>query len=164
MKLSRFTTDIELDSTKNMLYNTASRQYYVYSKVKGNIIQNILKNMNSGLYTKDEILIIEELLKKKIVVADETDEIAELEYKENSVRYQDSVFYIMIIVTNACNFRCTYCIQEHENKMLDDVSEEKISKLLQKMSKKVKKISITWFGGEPLCIRKFYGNKWIFVK
>ena len=75
MKLSRFTTDIELDREKNMLYNTASRQYYVYSKVKGNTVQNLLKNMNSGVYDKDEIGIIEELLKKKIVVADEADEI-----------------------------------------------------------------------------------------
>ena len=140
MRLSRFTADIELDGKKNMLYNTASRQYFIYSKASRKKIQALLEKMNDGIYDKDEIEIITELIKKKIVVSNEVDEITELEYKENSIRYQDGVFYIMIIVTNACNFRCTYCIQEHESKMLDDVSEEKISKLLVKMSKKVKKI------------------------
>lgn len=150
MKISRFTTKIELDDAQNMLYNTASRQYYVYSKDDESSIQNLLDNINSGVYGELEIQQIAELLRKKIIVSNEVDEIAELEYRENTVRYQDSVFHIMIIVTNACNFRCTYCIQKHESKTLDDVSENKIIRLLSRISEKTNKISIAWFGGEPL--------------
>lgn len=56
----------------------------------------------------------------------------------------------MVYTTNACNFRCTYCEQEHIAKVLQTDVMENILKLVQHMSKKVKKIKIDWFGGEPL--------------
>lgn len=150
MKLSRFTTTIKLDQKNSMLYNTVSREYYIYEIEKEEQIKLLVQNINSGRYTEDDINLVKELVEKNILISDKKNELLELECKENSVRYQNNVFHIMIIVTNACNFRCTYCVQEHEHKVLDELSEKRIVKLLERMSKQVRKIKISWFGGEPL--------------
>ena len=56
----------------------------------------------------------------------------------------------MILATNACNFRCTYCEQEHIVKRLDEDTQKRILELVEKKAKKHKKLEIDWFGGEPL--------------
>jgi len=150
MKLSKYTIKIELDKDKIMLYNIISRQYYVYEKDRCEQMDDLIQNINSGSYRLDDICIIEELVRKNIVIDNQKDELLELENIENSIRYQDNVFQIMIIVTNACNFRCTYCVQDHENKVMNDISAVRLIKLLEGISKKVRKIKISWFGGEPL--------------
>lgn len=150
MKVSRFTTEIDIDENTYMLYNTASRQYYLYERENRENIRLLLKNINAGKYEEHELKQVSEFIRKKIVVADEVDELVELECQENTVRYQNNVFHIMIIVTNGCNFRCSYCVQEHLNKVMDDVSEEKIVRFLEYISQEIKKIRISWFGGEPL--------------
>lgn len=150
MKISNYVVDIELDEMRRMLYSMNSRKYYIYNKNEKEKIDCLIKDINKGIYTKKEIEEIKKLVECKILLPDGYDEIAELEYKENKVRYQDNTFQIVIIVTNACNFRCEYCIQEHEVKILTLDSEKKILAFLKKVTKKVNKIKISWFGGEPL--------------
>lgn len=150
MRLSKYVKDIKINEEKRMLYSIRTREYYVYPSDEKEIIETLLREVNKGKYTEAEIHILTELIEKKILVTDKEDEIKELEYEENAVKYQNNTFHIMIVVTNACNFRCSYCIQEHENKVLNDVSAQKIIRLLKNVSKDVKKIKVAWFGGEPL--------------
>ena len=53
-------------------------------------------------------------MKKGILISDNQDELAELEFLENKTKYQTDQLNMMVVVTNACNFRCEYCVQEHE--------------------------------------------------
>lgn len=113
-------------------------------------ISDLIENINKGIYSAHEIDIIRELLGKRIVVRDTVDELAELRYLENKSCFQDNVFHLMVFVTNACNFRCIYCVQEHTVRNLQTNTSERILKMITQKSKKVKTIHITWFGGEPL--------------
>ncbi|MGN0351527.1 MAG: radical SAM protein [Roseburia sp.] len=150
MRVSNYVKDIEINQNTRMIYSTASREYYLYKVENREKIYSLLENVNKGEYTKSEIRVIKSLLNKKILISDDFNEIEDLYLQENVSRYQNNVFNIMIVVTNACNFRCSYCIQEHETKNLDLESEEKIINLLSNVSKKVRKIKVAWFGGEPL--------------
>lgn len=149
MRLSKYVTDIELDGNRRMLYSTLSRQYYVFGLEEKEKVQSFLTNLNKGIYDECEIALFKTLLSKKIIIRDDADELKEMRYMENSARYQDSVYKIIIYTTNACNFRCTYCEQKHEVKKLSDEISEKILKLIAEKAKVNKKIEISWFGGEP---------------
>lgn len=150
MRLSKYTADIELDEKRNMLYNTLSRQYYVYHIEEQEHVQSFLRNLNKGVYEEWELSLFKELLNKKIIIRDDANELEEIRYMENSARYQDNVYKVIVYMTNACNFRCTYCTQGHEIKQLNDDVEAKIIKLIAKQAKASRKIDLSLFGGEPL--------------
>lgn len=150
MKISNYTADVMIDEKKYMVYNTITRQYYLYPAEKKDEFWSFLKNLNREVYSFEEANLIRNLAKKGIIVEDKKNELRGLEYLENKFCYQNSVFRMTVFTTNACNFRCTYCIQNHEMKILDDSVAEKIIDAIDAISRKVKKVDIMWFGGEPL--------------
>lgn len=150
MKISRYVIPVELSNGERLLYNTMNRRYFLYHDTEETEVDSLLHNLNKNEYSGKEIEILRQLVQKKIVLADAADELDELMYRENQIRFQSDTFHIMIIVTNGCNFRCSYCVQEHESIALSDASAEKILALIDKESKIVKRVKITWFGGEPL--------------
>lgn len=150
MKISRYVAHVVLNDSERLLYNTLNKQYFRYHNTDEVEISGLLQDLNKGEYSEKEIHILRQLVQKKIVLADEANEMDELMYLENQIRYQSDTFHIMIIVTNGCNFRCSYCVQEHESMALSDTSAEKIVSLIGCRAKTVKRVKITWFGGEPL--------------
>ena len=150
MKISRYAVRVKLNNGEILLYNTVDKTYFSYPEEEEGRMECILHNLNKGTYDESEIAILQELVQKKIVLADAADEMDELVYRENQIRFQSDTFHIMIIVTNGCNFRCPYCVQEHENVALSDDSAEKIISLIRQRSQSARRIKITWFGGEPL--------------
>lgn len=150
MKLSKYLTTIVIDEAYSMLYSTLSRKYYVYANQDREKIQFFLENVNKGEYTTEEIELFRQLLRCELLVSDEMNEKAKLEVLEHTERYQQNTYKLMILATNACNFRCTYCKQKHVMKRLEGEIQERIYRLLEKKAQKHKKIEIDWFGGEPL--------------
>ena len=69
---------------------------------------------------------------KGILISDNQDELAELEFLENKTKYQTDQLNMMVVVTNACNFRCEYCVQEHEIKNLSSNAEHNILEFIKK--------------------------------
>lgn len=64
--------------------------------------------------------------------------------------YDDTFMSLTIIPTDRCNFRCLYCYQsETYHNMSEDVAKS-IVKMI-KNNKNLRKLHISWFGGEPLC-------------
>lgn len=150
MRLSKFVMSIEIEENSYILYSLKTRQYYLYKKEERKMLQELIRNINKGEYTLEEIECIKQLLRKGILINDDQNEIEELEYLENKVKYQDNELHMMIVVTNACNFRCEYCVQEHETKNLTSMAENNILKFIENNAKIKRKIKISWFGGEPL--------------
>lgn len=64
--------------------------------------------------------------------------------------YDDTFMSLTIIPTDRCNFRCLYCYQSDT---YHDMSEDVAKSILKmiKNSNSLRKLHISWFGGEPLC-------------
>lgn len=150
MKLSRYSTEVLVNNGKYLLYNTFSRNYYEYALEQREELQKLLKTLNKSEYTLNEIQLIKELMQKEIIVDDDIDELKKIEYLENASFYQNSAFHITIFATNACNFRCTYCTQDHIVKDIEDQVIDKIIEIIEAVSSRYKQLQISWFGGEPL--------------
>lgn len=64
----------------------------------------------------------------------------------------DKVFRLMLHVTSACNFSCPYCFQERRGgAMSRDVQDAVVRYVrLQLSTGRFRKLTVGWFGGEPL--------------
>lgn len=64
---------------------------------------------------------------------------------------QEDFFCITVAITKACNFRCTYCFEEHNDCKLEISSLAGIADIICEYYKlhNFKKLVVIWFGGEP---------------
>lgn len=150
MKLSRYSKEIKLNEQEYILYNTLSGKYIYYSKVEKEEVNNFINNINRESYTAEEIRLCKDLMDKGIIIDEQIDELKTLEYLENKAWYQEKIYRLTIFATNTCNFRCSYCTQEHETSNLGDDVISKIYGVIEALSQKYEVLQITWFGGEPL--------------
>lgn len=66
---------------------------------------------------------------------------------------RNSTFSIIILPHENCNFRCQYCYEKYERgKMTPDVVIG-LKALVDRKAKEYQRISVSWFGGEPLLAR-----------
>lgn len=93
---------------------------------------------------------IEFLLSNGFIVPEDFDEIKWLEDIHWKARNGSKALGIGVIVTLACNFRCTYCYQRHPNIHLTRQMEEAIFRYVLNNLDGRSLLKISWFGGEPL--------------
>lgn len=72
------------------------------------------------------------------------------------IRFSKSHLALTIAPTMACNFKCVYCFEGERAKDVGSnnvtMSEETLDQLIEFIRKSgVKKLSVDWYGGEPLC-------------
>jgi len=60
------------------------------------------------------------------------------------------VLELIILPTEQCNFRCTYCYEDFEIGHMQANTVEAIKLLILKRLPNIQVLSISWFGGEPL--------------
>lgn len=150
MKLSNYNVNVKLEGEKHLLYNTLSRKYLVYDANMEKYINNLDENLNKSRYELYEAEIIKQLYEKKIIIDDNYNELEWLKLKENCSKFQEQAFYLTIQPTLDCNFRCVYCYEQHKQIRMDECTFSGILNFIKKVSTKVRKIHICWFGGEPL--------------
>lgn len=57
---------------------------------------------------------------------------------------------LIILPTEACNFRCTYCYETFEHKKMSHRVVTGIKSLIDRRSGELDELEIGWFGGEPM--------------
>lgn len=150
MKSSSYNMLLDLEEDNSMLYNTLTRKYILFDISKKALLKQLLGDINKGEYSFEEFDILKKLIQKGMVIKDQDNELEKLEYIDKSVRYNQDILYIVIQPTLDCNFRCTYCYEEHKKLVMDDVTAESIIKYVENNISKYKCLHLVWFGGEPL--------------
>lgn len=60
------------------------------------------------------------------------------------------ILELIILPTEKCNFRCTYCYEDYVIGRMPPGIVTGIKRLISNRAKNLKSLSISWFGGEPL--------------
>jgi len=68
--------------------------------------------------------------------------------------FSDKVLELIIFPTEQCNFRCTYCYEDFEIGKMSDDTVQGIKNLLANRIPHLKRLNLSWFGGEPLLQQK----------
>lgn len=90
-----------------------------------------------------------QLIRMKALVDDDEYEIRKIRFTNTARRFGKDSLSLTINPTLACNFRCPYCFEEgHPVTRMTDETEDKVVKFISGFDPK--RLSVTWFGGEPL--------------
>jgi uncharacterized protein len=61
---------------------------------------------------------------------------------------------LIILPTEQCNFRCTYCYEDFEIGQMGEQTVAAIKQLILKRLPKLRHLELSWFGGEPLMAKE----------
>lgn len=129
----------------------------VYNSISG--LESLCK-----INTKEEPNIEDALLRNKCIEFDSKfkflidndilcDDMNEDEYiaTKNLADLFDNHLNIIVMPTEQCNFRCTYCYEKFENPCMDEKMIDSLKQFLSRNISNYSAINLDWFGGEPLC-------------
>lgn len=150
MKQSKYNCILQ-DNTGMVIYNAATDQLVALTPQLANIF-------NEGKAAPEKIKaqhaeLYDHLLQKGIFVCDDADETEAYIRKREEYERSSGEYTITLNPTLACNMSCWYCYESHKNMpaMSADVKQSVlllIDKLLA--DNKLKKLNLSFFGGEPL--------------
>lgn len=149
-KLSKYNYLMPGEDGTLILYNHLYKQL---CKFPSEYCDEIKKHLDSVKNGSSELVesskAFQELCSRNVIIPKEYDETAlsNLNYMNEITR--NSLCFI-IYPTLACNFRCPYCYQDHENENMSAETAAGIVSYVRKNISKFRELHIAWFGGEPL--------------
>lgn len=146
MRLSRYTTILPATDDYSLIFSATSDRFIISHnsafRVVGDEITPATENLAS------------QLTEIRAVVDESTDEVAELKERLRAMDEDPHIYNLHINPTLDCNFRCWYCYENHLklSRMSEDVRERtvKFVRNLVTESPELKRINMSFFGGEPL--------------
>jgi uncharacterized protein len=153
MKLSKYTYIIE-KGEKTYWYNGISHCYFILEKKIGVKLNLMMKNDLSILQEKSPQF-YNRLKENDFIVDDSINEIDIIKEKYNQT-VEKKIYYLIILPTLNCNFKCWYCVQDHIESVMNDATISKVKKHIEKMirDEEITSLHIEWFGGEPFLFFK----------
>jgi uncharacterized protein len=90
------------------------------------------------------------LLHRGYLVSADTDELRRVNLRFGQQQYRTDVLELILLASEDCNFRCTYCYEDFARGTMTPEVRSNVRKLLARQAPGLQRLSISWFGGEPL--------------
>nr|WP_308533089.1 radical SAM protein [uncultured Prevotella sp.] len=151
MKESNYNIVFKTNSEQSVLFNSLTKKYILISTKYLNNYLSLIKEPNKYCNITELQPLLNKCKDCGLIIEDKMDELRLIQdffYAQvNAPSYS-----LLIMTTYACNFRCWYCIQRHQDVTLNSIVEKRIKKHIEKYlsENKIKNFELSWFGGEPL--------------
>lgn len=147
-------------SEYNFIWDLSEDRSLIYNSFTGSVIDIARKDVfilenDEGLRlyqaSSEKDKIIESLRDEGFLIDDFVDEKTVLNYRNGITKHKKEFMNLTIIPTYKCNLNCFYCYQDRQQAsyMSSELQEDMIQ-FVRHQLKDVKKMHVTWFGGEPL--------------
>src|SRR5215813_8838046 len=90
------------------------------------------------------------LVDRGFLVPESYDEYKVLQLAAGKEHYRSDVLELFLLSSEDCNFRCRYCYESFQRGTMAPEVRAGVRKLLEKRIAGLNRLSIAWFGGEPL--------------
>ncbi|MDR1757340.1 MAG: SPASM domain-containing protein [Bacteroidales bacterium] len=137
-----------------MLYNSLSN---VFIKIDEIDLLSLLQQVQAA--NSDSVLsnypdLKKDLVKAKIIVESDEQEILRIKYLQRIIRHDKHVIPLTVLPTLSCNFKCPYCFEkkgkiERMNKTAISGIVKLVKTIADENTRKTL-VNLTWMGGEPL--------------
>jgi uncharacterized protein len=149
-KLSNYNYFVE-DGSKMIYFNGMSGSVFAMSGKEHEKIIALFDNLL--LFKENYPSVFERFLNWGFFVSEDTNEIANLRFKNKKTVFSDKFYRLIMNPTTDCVFNCWYCNQHSQDK--GRMSEETIDKIRKHIDymvniDKITGLHLDWFGGEPL--------------
>lgn len=84
------------------------------------------------------------------IIDDDMDELKQLKFRNRVGKFSDSSMGLTIAPTLNCNFKCPYCYETPKSHLMSNEIQEGLLALIDRSAKGIKKLNVSWYGGEPL--------------
>lgn len=91
------------------------------------------------------------LVEQGFLVREDTDELRRALFLHQSLHAADTM-HLVLLATEACNFRCTYCYESFPRGAMRQEVMEGLEAYIASRSKTLNRLTISWHGGEPLLV------------
>jgi uncharacterized protein len=134
---------------------------YVYNGISGMLLRVPTESIGAVrdfIAGDDNALVSPEVMRNlvlgRMVINDDTDEIAMLERRYRSSQRDDTRLGLTIVTSLGCNFDCPYCFEAKHPSLMEPAIQEMLLDLLREQAHRLTHLRVTWFGGEPLVGKK----------
>lgn len=152
-KLSKYCRIYEQDGNR-FLYNSRNGiKSHIYDE---DLLHQIILLKEGKSINEDQI---HPLIKKyKIAVPVNENELSSvLGESEKTLNHNEEELGLIVLTTRNCNFECIYCYESHNTSRIDYATANNLFEAVKDYHRQhplLKKISVEWFGGEPLLEKK----------
>ncbi len=147
-----------------LLYNSLYNGLYEATWSEGELIKGMEKKENISMeeFESIETEFRELLLSGGFILEHHMEEKEIIDKRKEAVlknAYNSGEFVLTIAPTNSCNMACSYCYEGEDKPISGGMSELTLDQIMEFLEKEVKnkkfvkefkKLSIQWYGGEPL--------------
>ncbi len=129
-------------------YNALSGKFFRLTQALSKKVEPLLDNIE--ILQEEAKPMYEKLCDSKFIIDDDVDEINVIrKCHQEAVHSKD--YFLIILPTLNCNFKCWYCIQEHIPSVMNPETFETLKRHIDYMieEEKISSLHIDWFGGEP---------------
>ena len=147
MKPSHYNYILSKDS-KSYWYNGVSHKFFTLPIELGNKIKPLI--CNPEILKESAPSFYQKLVDNEFIIDDNVDEI-EVIRKRNLETIHSKDYFLVILPTLNCNYKCWYCIQNHIPSMMSQETITRVKKHIDYMidERNITSLHIEWFGGEP---------------
>ncbi len=75
-------------------------------------------------------------------------------YPQIAAAISPQIQELILLPTEKCNFRCTYCYEDFELGKMSEVTQHAIEQFIDRRVPNLKALNFSWFGGEPLVAKE----------
>lgn len=143
-----------------ILHTSPNNEHFLFNSFNGALarinaerlesVRDILSNPNSTSRSREELSLQAQMVAAGFLLDGNVDELSVAEMRFNLQRFSSETLNLTIMPNLSCNFSCAYC---YESLSHDHMKEEVSSSLVSFVDKKLataSKLTVGWFGGEPL--------------
>lgn len=152
LKRARYIHSVyDTGTSQHLLVNLLNQQLLAVIPERYPLFESVLAAPNDEKNQNSEALGVALLLESLgFLIPHNRNEIAELEARFWKEKRDPTVLSLGIVLTQRCNFRCTYCNQEHLGSSFTAEDAKRVQLMFATAAPQLSKFSVTWWGGEPL--------------
>lgn len=144
-KPSRYNIRAMSDSGDLILWNTLSNAISVFRGAQISLVKKALRGIEAR-----EKGTIKYLVDRGFLVREGANEYRQFQARFGAQHYRGNVLELILLPSEDCNFRCNYCYEDFARGTMRPEVRAGIKALVNKRVKYLDRLSVSWFGGEPL--------------
>lgn len=145
---SRYSTIVRWNGKGGMIYNSFSGAMAAFEPDEEAEVLRVL-----GKEARHEELsgMASDLRDAGFLVPDGTDELAQAQ-KLHAALNEAKSMHLVLMPTEACNFRCTYCYQSFPRGAMTRETIDGLKAYVRQAAESIEHLAVSWFGGEPMLV------------
>lgn len=143
---SRFNALSHTDDNGVVLFNSYTGAITYFSDKEKQAVISSLKRSGTDCLENE---IQKDLYTNGFLVSSSVDEMRRAQFLHQSLHRTD-IMHLVLMPTEACNFRCTYCYETFERGKMNRKIVNGLKAFVQEKATNLSALHISWFGGEPL--------------